>query len=315
MSLEAHPALPEFDYVRPANLAEACQFLAQHPDTARPFLGGTDVFVRMRDGFWKPKFLVDVKRLDDMQTLRYDPQEGFTLGAAVNMNRVAAAPEVQAHYPLLAEACRWVASYQLRSRATIVGNLCNASPAGDTTGACLVLDGRLRVHGVGGCRWEPLTTFFLGPGKTTLKPGDVVTAIQFPPPPPGAAGTYLKLGRNRLSDLAIVGVTVLGYPLTPAPLPPFGGGDEEGAASGFRFRIALASVAPVPLRAAAAEEYLAAHPLDAEAIRAAAKLAAEACSPIDDVRGGAQYRRSMVCNLTRKGLEKISNQLSVNREQ
>lgn len=292
MSLNAHAELPEFDYVRPVSLQEASDFLARHPAEARPFLGGTDVFVRMRDGFWHPKFLVDVKKLEDMQTLRYDAREGLTLGAAVNMNRVAAAPEVQAHYPLLAEACHWVASYQLRSRATIVGNLCNASPAGDTTGACQVLEGRLRVHGVDGYRWEPLATFFLGPGKTRLRPGDVVTALHFPPPPPGGVGTYLKLGRNRLSDLAIVGATVFGYP-------------DSGAASGFRFRLALASVAPVPLRPVAAEEYLAAHVLNAETIRAAAKLAAEACSPIDDVRGGAQYRRAMARNLTRKGIEAV----------
>ena len=138
MTLDTHPALPEFEYIRPATLVEASEFLSHHPDEARPFLGGTDVFVRMRDGFITPKFLVDVKNLDGTNDLRFDPQAGLTIGAAVNMNRVIASPDVQAHYPLLAEACRSVASYQLRTRATIVGNICNASPAGDTIGACLV---------------------------------------------------------------------------------------------------------------------------------------------------------------------------------
>jgi carbon-monoxide dehydrogenase medium subunit len=132
MITHTHPTLPEFDYIRPESLVEASQFLAQHPNEARPFLGGTDVFVRMRDGFLAPKFLVDLKSLDGTNDMLYDPEAGLTLGAAVNMNRVIASPEVRTNYPILVEACRSVASYQLRTRATVVGNICNASPAGDT---------------------------------------------------------------------------------------------------------------------------------------------------------------------------------------
>ena len=292
MTINAHPALPEFDYIRPVTLEEASEFLAQHPDKSRPFLGGTDVFVRMRDGFSAPKFLVDVKNLDGTNSLHFDKRDGLTLGSAVNMNRVIASPEVQANYALLGEACRSVASYQLRTRATVVGNICNASPAGDTIGACLVFKGVLRIHGVNGFRQEPLAAFFLGPGRTTLEPGDIVTAIHFPPPPQGCAGVYLKLGRNKLSDLAIVGVTVLGHP-------------DAGASSGYLFRIAMASVAPIPLVPAEAEAYLTNHPINPETFREASRLAASACSPIDDVRGGRRYRAAMVRNLTLKGLEKV----------
>jgi carbon-monoxide dehydrogenase medium subunit len=273
-------------------LAEASEFLSAHPDTARPFLGGTDVFVRMRDGFIKPAFLVDVKNLDGTNELRFDPQAGLTIGAAVNMNRVAASAEVQEHYPLLAEACCSVASYQLRSRATIVGNICNASPAGDTIGACLVLDGVLHIHGVNGLRQEPLSAFFMGPGKTILKPGDIVTAIHLPIPPQGCAGKYVKLGRNKLSDLSIVAVTALGY-------------KDSTCASGFRFRLALTSVAPVPLMPVEVETYLANNPVTPDAIHEAARLAYEACSPIDDVRGSARYRKQMVRNLSVKALTEV----------
>jgi carbon-monoxide dehydrogenase medium subunit len=253
-------------------------------------MGGTDVFVRMRDGFFTPKYLVDVKNLDGTNDLRFDPQAGLTLGAGVNMNRVIASPYVQAHYSMLAEACRSVASYQLRTRATIAGNICNASPAGDTLGACLVYNGVLSIYGVNGLRQEPLATFFRGPGKTTLQPGDIVTAVHFPLPAPGSAGVYIKLGRNRLSDLSIVGVTVLGYP-------------DATAASGYRFRIALASVAPVPLVTAEAEAYLANNPVSPDSFNEAARLAAKASTPIDDVRGSARYRVAMVRNLTRRGLQ------------
>ena len=292
MTYNTHPALPEFEYILPQTLREASEFISGYPDEARPFLGGTDVFVRMRDGFIAPKFLVDVKKLDGMNALNFDPDAGLTIGAAVNMNRMIASPEVRANYPLLAEACRSVASYQLRTRATIVGNICNASPAGDTIGACLALDGVLHVHGLNGLRREPLGKIFLGPGKTTLKPGDIVTAIRFPLPPKGCAGTYLKLGRNQLSDLSIVGVTALGHP-------------DPSCQSGYRFRLALASVAPVPLVPAEAEMYLANHSITPESLREAARLSAEACSPIDDVRGSARYRRAMVDNLSARALAEV----------
>ena len=290
MTLNAHPELPEFDYFRPASLVEASRFLAEHAGEARPLLGGTDIFVRMRDGFYHDQYLVDVKNLDGTGDLHFDPGNGLTVGAAVNMNRVMTSPEVRLHFPLLAEACRSVASYQLRTRATIVGNICNASPAGDTIGACMALGGVLKVFGVGGFREEPLTTFFLGPGKTVLKAGDIVTTIFFPLPPEGSAGTYIKLGRNTWSDLSIVGVTAYGYP-------------DSMAASGYRFHIALASVAPVPLVAQAAQDYLLVTPPGPGAFKQAAQLAAEACTPIDDVRGSARYRKAMAGRLTEKALE------------
>jgi carbon-monoxide dehydrogenase medium subunit len=289
MVTNTHPTLPEFDYIHPATLAEASEFLALHGAEARPFLGGTDIFVRMRDSVITPRYLVDVKNLDGTNELLFDPLLGLTVGAAVCMNRLIASPDVQRFYPLLAEACRSVASHQLRTRATVVGNICNASPAGDTIGACLALDGLLNIYGKGGRRQEPLSTFFLGPGKTMLRPGDIVTSIQFPLPPQGCAGVYLKLGRNRLSDLSIVGVTVLAAPDSSLP-------------SGCRFRIVLASVAAVPLVAAQAEEYLAGRPVTPESILEAAHLASEACSPIDDIRGSARYRKIMVKNLTAKAL-------------
>ncbi len=289
MSLNTHPALPEFEYIQPTSLVEASEFLANHSADARPFLGGTDVFVRMRDGFLTPKFLVDVKYLNGTNDLRFDPDTGLTIGAAVNMNRVIASPYVQEHYSLLAEACRSVASYQLRTRATIVGNICNASPAGDTIGACLALDGTLHIHGVDGARQESLGSFFLGPGKTTLKTGDIVTAIHFPLPPKKCSGMYIKLGRNQLSDLSIVGVTALGHP-------------DSNCRSGYRFRLALASVAPVPLVPVEAETYLANHSITPESLREAAGLSADACSPIDDVRGSARYRKQMVRNISAKAL-------------
>jgi CO/xanthine dehydrogenase FAD-binding subunit len=296
MSIDSHPTLPEFDYIQPETLVEASQFLVKHTNEARPFLGGTDVFVRMRDGFLKPRFLVDLKGLEGMRDLHLDPGTGLTVGAAVTMNRIIASPDVQAHYPLLAEACRSVASYQLRNRATVTGNICNASPAGDTIGACLVFDAELLIHGVDGLRRERLSAFFLGPGKNILKPGDIVTAIHLPLPPRGAIGRYIKLGRNKLSDLSIVGVTALGW--AEASLP-----------SGFHFRVALTSVAPTPIMLQGLEDFLTGQTITPESLKEAARLAADSCSPIDDTRASARYRKQMVKNLTARALSALWEEL------
>jgi carbon-monoxide dehydrogenase medium subunit len=142
----------------------------------------------------------------------------------------------------------------------------------------------------------PLEDFFLGPGKTQLKPGEIVTSIHFPLPPKGHQGKYLKLGRNVISDLSIVGVAALGYP-------------DATAKSGFRFRIALASVGPVPLPAREAEEILASQVLSDAVITQAAQAAMQACRPIDDVRSSAAYRQAMVLRLTQRTLTDVWQRL------
>lgn len=292
----AHPGLPEFDYVRPNDLAEASQFLAKNASDARAFSGGTDCFVRMRDGFFNPKYMVDVKNLAGTKVLKFDPKEGLTIGAAIPMNQVINFPEAIKQYPLLVDAAKSVASYQLRSRATIIGNICNASPAGDTIGACMAYDGVLNVHGLDGLKTYSLRNFFTGPGKNLLKPGDIVLSITLPVPPAGHTGKYLKLGRNRLSDLSIVGVSVLGY-------------INSALKSGYSFKLAIASVAPVPFVPQKAQEVLEKNELTPEVIEQAAQAAMDSVTPIDDVRGSAQYRKHMVRNLVKRGVTEVLEQL------
>lgn len=293
------PGLPEFEYVQPSSLLEASRFLADHAGEARPFLGGTDTFVRMRDGVWKDKYLVDVKKLEGMKEIAFDSDAGLVIGAAVNMNQVIADLNVNEHYPLLSQACSTVASFQLRSRATIVGNVCNASPAGDTIGTCIVFGGVLQVHGVDGFREESLVDFFVGPGITRLNPGDLAVSIRFPLPPRDHVGKYVKLGRNASSDLAIVGVTALGF-------------SDQTAGSGYRFRLALASVAPTPVVPQQAEQILSDFPLSEESILRAANAAQDSATPINDPRGSARYRKLMVRNLTRNVVGELWNQLRRN---
>ncbi len=156
----------------------------------------------------------------------------------------------------------------------------------------MLLGGTLNVNGADGLHQEPLSTFFLGPGRTRLKPGDIAQSIWLPIPPKGTVGEYIKLGRNQLSDLAIVGVTAVGWP-------------DEDVPSGFRMRLALASVAPVPLVVDAIESMLAENEISEKLITQAAQTAMTACNPIDDVRASARYRKLMVRNLSARALTDV----------
>jgi carbon-monoxide dehydrogenase medium subunit len=297
------PVLPSFDYVRPATLQEVTRLLLKSDGQARLFMGGTDVFVRMRDGFIAPQVLIDVKHLPGMREIKFTRRNGLVIGAAVDMNSLARHPAVVEHYPLLAESLHSVASYQLRTRATMGGNLCNASPAADTAPAALVLEGMMVLRGRRGERCVPISEFFLGPGKTAVKPGEFLLRIEIPPAPKGAVGRYVKLGRNAIGDLSIVGVAVLGYP------DPQGGGSRRKSKSGYGFRIALASVAPTPIRVPEAEALLSTLPLTPEVLESAATAAMETAKPIDDVRASAAYRKAMVKNLTKRAVTEVWERL------
>lgn len=292
----ARPGLPSFDYIAPATPHEVVQLLQEHRDALRLMMGGTDLFVRMRQGAIRPKIVADVKHLPGMRDIHHDERAGLTVGAAVTMNEVASHAQVRAHYPLLAEAAHSVASYQVRNRATMGGNLCNASPCADTAPAVLVLEGDIVLYGASGERAVPAEEFFVGPGSTAIQPDEFLTAIRFPLPPDGSESKYMKLGRSKAGDLALVGVAVLGFP-------------DKTAASGYSFRIALGSVAPVPLRVAAAEKVLALRPPDENTFALAAAKAMEAAAPIDDVRASAVYQKAMVRTFTFRGLRQVWEQL------
>jgi carbon-monoxide dehydrogenase medium subunit len=238
-----------------------------------------------------------------MRDIAYDERLGLTVGAAVTMNDLAGHPDVQAHYPVLAEAARAVASYQIRNRATLGGNLCNASPCADSAPAMLVLEAEFVLYGPDGYRSVPADEFFLGPGQTALDACELMTGVRVPPGPLHAVGHYQKLGRCRSGDLALVGVAILGYGdgtvLDPAagPGPP--------TTSEYRFRIGLGSVAPTPLRAREAEELLASQPPGEETFVLAAERAMAVASPITDVRGTATYQRAMVRTLALRSLREV----------
>jgi carbon-monoxide dehydrogenase medium subunit len=286
------PELPSFDYLRPKSYQQVSELLHQQHEDARPFMGGTDLFIQMRNRTMTPKILIDVKHLPGMTSIEYDPYLGLRLGPAVNMNAVAKHPEITEFFPLIVEAANSVASYQLRNRATVGGNLCNASPAADMAPTILVLDSNLIVVGLNGERVIPVNDFFLAPGENAIERGELLKRIEIPIPPNSWEGKYLKIGRNAAGDLAIAGVAVLGFP-------------DQSTESGYSFRIALSSVAPTPIRAYEAEEILSQGPITKERLEAAAIATQDACQPIDDVRASGNYRKAMVKVLTLRALGEI----------
>ncbi len=291
-----------FDYIIPKDHAAASALLAAGDGATRPLQGGTDFLIRARGGFVKPAQVVDLKRLPGMQEIRLSADGWLVIGAACAMNQVATHPQVQARYDLLVQACNSVASYQLRNRATIGGNCCNASPAADTAPALYCLDAVAETYSPAGARRIPIADFFVGPGRTALQPGEFLTGIHLPPAPPESRGVFNKLGRTKIGDISMVSVAV--YHSTDDGRPTTVEGGRPSAVVGQHWAIALGAVGPTPLRAAEAEAALA-EDCSPAGVRRAAALAAAAARPIDDIRASAAYRRAMVEVLTRRGIETV----------
>jgi carbon-monoxide dehydrogenase medium subunit len=252
------------------------------------YAGGTDVIPRLKARHISaPEVLVDLKGIPDLDYITYHQGTGLKIGALATIASVAHAPEVRAHYPVLAQAAHSIASTQIRNRGTIAGNISMAVPSADSAPALLCLEAELICISAKGERNIPIHEFFQGPSETILRPDELLQEIRIPDPPEKGRGMYIKLSPRSRMDLAVVGVAVTGVV-------------EEGL---FRdVRIGLGAVAPTPLRAREAEDLLAGVEVSDDIIHRAAKQAAEESKPIDDHRGSAQYRQMMVEVLTRRAL-------------
>ncbi len=275
----------DLDYLAPSAVEDAVALRASRPSAAF-LLGGTDLLPQMRSGRRGPETLIDLKRIAELHEIRENADGGLSIGAAVPLADVETHPLVLARFPLLAECAKTVGAWPLRQRATLAGNVCNASPAADTAVALLAIDAVVNVASTTGRLAMAISELFLGPGQTALMPGDLVTEVVLPGSAAGFRGSYQRLSRRKGMDLATVGVLV---------------GKRDGAPASWR--VALAAVAPTPLRVRAAEELLEAN--GAAAAREAAEIAVGACRPITDLRGSAEYRREMVGVLVRRGVESL----------
>ncbi len=275
------------NYEAPTTLDQAVSILKTHGENARPFCGGTDIIIQLRAGVRRTEHLVDVKKIKELQVLSFDTKKGLRLGAAVPCIEIHESDLMRRHYPGLTEAAHLIGSLQIQSRASVGGNLCNGSPAADTAPALIVLGARARIVGPNGEREVPVEDFVVSPGRTVLKPGELLVELLVPPPAPHSGDAYLRFIPRNEMDIAVVGV---GASLTLD-------GDKVKAA-----RIALGAVAPTPILASKAAGALVGKKLDDAALEAAGRAASEACSPIDDMRGTAEFRLHIATVLTRRVL-------------
>jgi CO/xanthine dehydrogenase FAD-binding subunit len=276
------------DYVRVGSLAELGDALDR--DGATLIAGGTDLMVKMRAGSARPRLLVDISRVDELREVSMHPS-GLTIGSAALVAEVLASPPVSTNYPLLATVLRSLGSTQIRNRATLGGNLANASPAADSPLALLAYDARVTLAGAGTERALPLHAFFLGPGRTALRRGEYIRSIDVPTPRTDWDVFFHKVGRRRALTIAITSVAGLIALRGRAVVD---------------VRVTAGSVAPTPIRLRAVEDLVRGRELDEEQIAAAHAAALREVSPIDDVRATALYRRTVTADLVARFLREAS---------
>jgi carbon-monoxide dehydrogenase medium subunit len=279
--------MKRFEVIQAGNVEDCLRALAAHGPEAKLLAGGTDLLPQLKNGLLAPRYVVDLSRVARLRTIDLDGGRGLRVGAAVTARELELDQGVRARYPALAESGALVGSVQVRNLATVGGNLCNAAPSADMAPPLLALEAEAVIAGPRGERRVPLSSFFTDVRRTVLAPDELLLELVMPAPGPRSGGNYLRHTPRRELDIAVVGVA---SQLTLA----------NGVCA--KARIALASVAPIPLRATAAEQALEGRPITTELIQRAAGLATEAARPISDQRGSAEFRRHLVGVLTRRTL-------------
>src|SRR6202165_5467002 len=276
-----------FDYRAPVSLDEALGLLAEQGDAAKVMAGGQSLIPLLRLRFAQPALVVDIGRLPSMADITRDDGH-IRIGALVPHVELERGTELAKHLPLMVEAVHWIADPLVRNRGTVVGSVCHADPSGDWGSIMLALNAELVVQSTkGGERVIPIDGFFEGPFTTTLRADEIATAIRIPLPSGSAGGSYHKLER-KVGDFATVAGSVQ---------------VERHGRKVKKAGIGMTSVGATNLKAKQAEKALIGHELKDDVIAEAAKLAAAASEPKDDIRGTAAYKKDMVRVFVQRGLK------------
>jgi carbon-monoxide dehydrogenase medium subunit len=267
--------MTDIRYLAPQTLDEAIAAFAAAGSAARIMAGGTDLLVQMRSGTLRPGLIVDIKKIAEMTSIAETTDGGFRVGAAVSGAELAEHPRFGKVWPGVLEAVNLIGSKQVQGRASAGGNLCNGSPAGDSVPAMVAAGAIVTVQGPDGRREIPVEKVPAGPGRTHLRPGEILVSFTLPPRPSGSGDAYLRMIPRTEMDIAVVGcgvnLTLKGGICTVA-------------------RVGLGAVAPTVLLVEEASKALIGSKLDDVAVGAAASACSAACRPIDDKRGTIVYR-------------------------
>ncbi len=282
------------NYVAPTSLEQAVVQL-QELGEVTILAGGTDLMPQSHAGRVKFKrTLMNIRRIPELRGIVREGDE-IRIGALVTISEMMTHPLVREHLPLLAQAADHFASAQIRNAGTVGGNICNASPAGDTLVPLMVLGASVELASKPDDklfrRSMPLPEFFVAPGKTRLAPAELLTAVRVPIPPKGFVARFHKFGTRPALDISAISIGVSGVL-------------KNGTLS--KVRVAFGAVAPTPVCGCATEEALEGKKLDAATIAAAARAAQDEVHPISDVRASAWYRKEMIHNMTKRILEDVS---------
>ncbi len=281
-----------FKYLSPKSVEEAISFHGQHSETAKFIGGGTDVIVKVKEGWMEPDFLISLKKIEEMGELNKNEATGeLSIGAMVTHATLEKSLMIQNEYPIIYDAVSNIGSLQVRNVGTIGGNLINAVPSADGAIPLIALDGVALLHGPDGERSAEVKDLFIEPYKTILKPGEILKKITISKQEPKTGSAYIKFGRRAAMELPLVGIGVL---LTL---------DDDGKTC-TKARIVLGVAAPTPMRAFDAEKLLVGKEITEELLIEAGKIAADESKVRDSVRGKAWHRKEMIrVNVKRMGLK------------
>ena len=282
--------MQDFDYVRVHEVQEAVSILSRDGNGARILAGGTDLLVQLRERQRTASLLVDIKSIPEVNQLKFDPSTGLTLGSAVSCLRISSDPLVSQMVPGLVDSVSLIGGIQIQGRASVGGNLCNASPAADSIPALIVHHAVCVIAGPDGYREAAVEDFCTAPGRNILAPSELLISLCLPPPPPRFGAHYLRFTPRNEMDIAVVGAgasVVL----------------NEDMRTIQSARIALAAVAPTPLLVEDAGNYLTGKEISPETIQGAADLAQEAANPIRDMRGTVEQRGHLAGVLVARAIQ------------
>ena len=282
--------MKDFQYLAPRKLDEAVLLLAEHADSAQLLAGGTDLLIFMRDGRKSPDFIIDAKKIPELTRVQLDADR-LTIGAAVSCRTIWEHPEIAERFPALTDAATLIGGIQIQGRATFGGNLCNAAPSADTVPPVIVYGAIAHIISARGERDVPVEEICTGPGRTSLAPDEILVSLSIPAPPVNSGTAFLRFIPRNEMDIAVANAAARV--------------DLDEAGTTFKSaRIAIGAVAPTPLFVEAAGAALSGKPVSDASISDAARIARDASTPINDMRGTIEHRKQLVEVLTTRALRR-----------